>query len=156
MPIVTPKKLSPELIRAAKTFYFAEHLGGLFYEKFAGGVDNHNIKDAFAHFSGDEYSHAEWYADWMRERNIEIPSLETLSAVLIPTLRAFLAPAPLESKLRLFAQTEALATTHLLKIAPRIRDASLRSIVEKTIPFERAHSLWYEKEGRKMLRAGGK
>jgi rubrerythrin len=139
-------------IRAASTFYFAEHLGGLFYRQFSATLDNADVRESFVHFAGDEFDHAGWYAEWLRARGHALPSIEGISGFLAPVLRTFMMPLPLDVKLRVFAKTEALATNHLLQLAPRIRDEELRSIVEKTIPFERAHSLWYEKEGRKMLR----
>jgi rubrerythrin len=48
--------------------------------------------------------------------------------------------------------TELAAEYHLRSLVRRVRDPELRSIIEKTIPFEHAHAVWYQREGRRMLR----
>jgi rubrerythrin len=60
---------------------------------------------------------------------------------------------PLKRKLVAFSRTEAAAARHLRFLATRIRDRELKAIVEKTIPYEEKHALWYEREGRRMVRA---
>jgi rubrerythrin len=141
----------PGLVQAARTFYFAEYVGGVFYRQFAASLENEDIRESFQRFSRDEHNHAEWYADWMRSRNIAVPAVRGVAGFLAPTLRAFLAPMPLDTKLRIFSQTEFMATRHLTALAQKIHDRELRAIVEKTIPCERAHAEWYEREGRRIL-----
>jgi rubrerythrin len=140
-------------VQLAKTFYVAEHVGGAFYDRFAASVDNQDIAGAFARFAGHEHEHARWYTDWLRARGHDAPNGAAFDALVIPALRVALAPQPLELKLRTFALTEAAAAQHLTSLARKIRDPELKSIVEKTIPFERMHSVWYRDEGRRMLRA---
>lgn len=141
----------PSLVRAARLFYTAEYVGGVFYRRFAARVANQNVGEVFDRFAGDEHDHAGWYAEWLQERGFALPRIETATGMLEPALRMLMAPLPLRRKLVMFAQTEALATKHLTQLAPRIGDPQLRSIVEKTIPFERAHSEWYERDGRRMI-----
>ena len=140
-------------VRLCKTLFLAEHLGGSFYDRFAARVDNSDVAGTFYEFAGDEHHHAKWYADWLRARNHEPPNPTAPDALLIPSLHLLLAPQSLDLKLRVFAQTEAAAARHLTSLAQKIRDPELRSIVEKTIPAEREHSLWYQLEGRTMLRS---
>jgi rubrerythrin len=137
----------------AKTFFVAEHVGGAFYDCFAENVDNHDVAQTFVSFAGHEHEHARWYADWLRARGHEVPTGHRFDALIVPALQFVLAPQSLELKLRTFAATEAAATQHLTSLARKIRDPELRSIVEKTIPFERMHSVWYRETGRRMLRA---
>lgn len=142
----------PALVRAARIFYSAEYVGGVFYRRFAASVANQNVGEVFDRFSTDEHDHAGWYAAWLAERGFAPPKIEGLtSGLLEPALRVMLLPLPLKVKLQAFARTEALATKHLSQLAPRITDPALRNIVEKTIPFERAHAQWYEREGRRMV-----
>ncbi|HEX2679222.1 MAG TPA: ferritin family protein [Polyangiales bacterium] len=135
-----------------KTLFLAEHLGGVFYDRFSADVDNGDVAGTFSQFAGDEHHHAGWYADWLRARGHEPPNAATPDAVIIPALRILLAPQPLDLKLRTFAATEAAAERHLIKIAARIRDPELKAIVERTIPSERKHAQWYGLEGKRMLR----
>lgn len=139
-------------VQLAKTFYLAEHVGGVFYDRFCLNVDNQDIAGAFQNFAGHEHEHARWYAEWLEARGEEVPYGPAYDFLLVPSLSLALAPQPLELKLRTFAFTEAAATVHLTDLAQKIRDPELRSIVEKTIPFERMHSRWYEEHGRRMLR----
>jgi rubrerythrin len=139
-------------IRLAKTLYLAEHIGGVFYDRFAAHVDNSDVAGTFAHFAGDEHHHAASYAQWLQARGHAAPSPATTETLVLPTLRVVLAPQSLEAKLRTFAKTEALAARHLTSLSKQIRDPELKSIVDATIPFELEHSLWYEQEGRRMLR----
>lgn len=150
----SPQQIAAQTIRAAKIFYFAEYAGGLFYRQFAANLANAGVKETFERFSHDEYDHAGWYAEWLHEHGATPPSVAGITAMLVPAVRAAMAPLTLEGKLQVFAQTEAMATRHLTKIAPSIQDPALRAIVEKTIPFEYAHSKWYERDGRRMLRSG--
>jgi rubrerythrin len=136
----------------ARSFYIAEHLGGLFYDRFVVHVDNSDVAGAFTRFAGHEHEHARWYADWLAERGAALPPTELLARTVIPGLSLATAPQPLALKLRTFAATEALAAQHLRQLAGRIRDRDLRAIVERTIPFEDAHAAWYQTEGKRMLR----
>lgn len=147
----SPATIHPSLVRAARIFYVAEYAGGVVYRKFAARVANQNVGEVFDRFAGDEHDHAKWYAAWLSERGLAVPKVETPTGMLEPALRMLMAPLPLRQKLQMFAKTEALATKHLTELAPKIHDPQLRSIVEKTIPFERAHSLWYERDGVRML-----
>lgn len=136
----------------ARSFYIAEHLGGLFYDRFVAHVDNPDVAHAFGTFAGQEHDHARWYADWLTTRGHALPDTALLARTVVPGLGIITAPQPLALKLRTFAATEAMAEQHLKSLARRIRDPELRSIVERTIPFEHAHAVWYASEGRKMLR----
>ncbi|MFT3923822.1 MAG: ferritin-like domain-containing protein [Myxococcales bacterium] len=139
-------------VQLAKTFFVAEHVGGAFYDRFSLNVDNQDVAGAFENFARHEHEHARWYAEWLEARGEEVPYGPAYDFLVIPSLNLALAPQPLELKLRTFALTEAAATRHLTDLAQKIRDPELRAIVEKTIPFERMHSRWYEAEGRRMLR----
>jgi rubrerythrin len=141
-------------VQLAKTFYVAEHVGGVFYDRFSASVDNQDVAGAFKGFAGHEHEHARWYAEWLTARGHELPTGAAFDALVVPALRLVVAPQPLALKLRTFALTESAATAHLTSLARKIRDPELRSIVEKTIPFERMHSVWYRDEGRRMLRRG--
>ena len=136
----------------ARNFYLAERLGGVFYDKFSAHVDNHDVAGAFSGFAAHEHEHARWYAEWLEARGHSVPSTFGLELTLIPGLRAALSPQPLALKLRTFALTELAAEHHLRSLVRRVRDPELRSIIEKTIPFEHAHAVWYQREGRRMLR----
>jgi rubrerythrin len=140
------------LVQLARNFYLAERLGGVFYDKFAANVDNGDVAGAFVGFAGHEHEHARWYAEWLTARGHEVPSTTALELTVIPGLRLATAPQPLALKLRTFALTELAAETHLRHLVKRVRDPELRAIIEKTIPFEHAHAVWYQKEGRSMLR----
>jgi rubrerythrin len=140
-------------IRLAKVLFLAEHLGGVFYDRFAENVDNGDVAGTFSRFAGDEHHHACWYAQWLREKGYAPPSPTPYQAVLLPPLRLALAPQSLERKLVTFAKTEATAARHLTELASHIRDPELKAIVERTIPFEKKHARWYKDEGRRMLRA---
>jgi rubrerythrin len=115
-------------------------------------VDNVDVAGAFVGFAGHEHEHARWYAEWLTARGHEVPSTTALELTVIPGLRLATAPQPLALKLRTFALTELAAETHLRHLVKRVRDPELRAIIEKTIPFEHAHAVWYQKEGRSMLR----
>jgi rubrerythrin len=136
----------------ARSFYLAEHLGGLFYDRFCTSVDNQDVAAAFLGFAGHEHDHARWYAEWLGARGHALPDAKALEHTVLPGLRLILAPQPLSLKLRSFAATEALAERHLRSLAQRIRDPELRAIVERTIPFEHRHAIWYQTEGLRMLR----
>jgi rubrerythrin len=140
-------------IRLAKVLFLAEHLGGVFYDRFSENVDNGDVAGTFAAFAGDEHHHAGWYAGWLRARGYSPPSPALYQALALPPLRLALAPQPLDLKLATFARTEAAAARHLTSLAAKIRDAELKAIVERTIPFEEKHSRWYGDEGRRMLRS---
>lgn len=139
-------------IRLARVLFLAEHLGGVFYDRFAENVDNGDVAGTFAAFAGDEHHHARWYAQWLREHGYAPPGVKGYETVVIPPLRLALAPQSLERKLTTFAFTEATAARHLTEIAAKIRDPELKAIVERTIPFEKKHARWYREEGRRMLR----
>lgn len=139
-------------VRLAQSFYLAERLGGVFYDKFSANVDNNDVANAFHVFAGHEHEHARWYADWLKARGAEVPSTQPYEYTLIPGLRAVTAAQPLALKLRTFAATEAAAEQHLRFLLKHIRDRELKSIVEKTIPFEHMHSRWYRDEGERMLK----
>jgi rubrerythrin len=144
--------IAPALVRAARIFYTAEHVGGVFYRRFAARVRNRDVGDVFGRFATDEHDHAGWYAAWLAERGFAPPKIERVTTGLIePALRSLLLPLPLQMKLQAFARVEALATRHLTELARRIPDPALRGIVEQTIPFERGHAEWFEREGRHML-----
>ncbi len=140
-------------IRLAKVLFLAEHLGGVFYDRFSASVDNGDVSGAFSAFAGDEHHHAEWYAEWLRAKGYAPPNPALYQTLVVPPLRLALAPQPLERKLVTFAQTEALAAGHLRSLAAKIRDPELKAIVERTIPYEEKHARWYEGEGRRMLHA---
>jgi rubrerythrin len=143
---------SAKEIRLARVLFLAEHLGGVFYDRFAESVDSGDVSGRFSSFAGDEHQHARWYADWLRDHGYAPPRPKPYEILVIPPLRLALAPQSLERKLATFARTEATAARHLIEIAARIRDPELRAIVERTIPFEKRHARWYEDEGRRMLR----
>jgi rubrerythrin len=139
-------------IRLAKTFFLAERLGGIFYDRFAAGLENRDVAGSFSNFARDEHDHADWYTAWLRARGHEPPNPALYKALVVPPIELSLTGQPLERKLVVFARTESLAAGHLRSLAAKIRDPELKSIVEKTIPFEEKHASWYEREGRKMLR----
>ncbi|HEY6879318.1 MAG TPA: ferritin-like domain-containing protein [Polyangiales bacterium] len=139
-------------ILAAKFFYSAERLGGLLYERFAAGLDHPDVVHAIKHMAGDEDQHARWYEEWLVEHGERAPTLDTSETVLVPTVNLLLSPRSLDKQLRTFAKGEATGARHLGALAERIRDPALRSIVLKTVPFERAHAEWYQRQGRSMLR----
>ncbi|MGH7438832.1 MAG: ferritin family protein [Polyangiaceae bacterium] len=141
-------------VRLAKILYLAEHLGGVFYDRFSESVENGDISGTFSSFAGDEHHHADWYAGWLREKGHEppVPTAAALRALVLPPLRLALAPQPLERKLVTFSRTEATAARHLRSLAPKVKDPELRAIIERTIPFEEKHARWYTSEGRRMLR----
>jgi len=139
-------------ILAAKLFYAGERLGGMFYERFAAGIDNPDVAHGIGHMAGEEHEHAGWYETWLSARGERPPTLTTPERTLLPALRLLLRPQSLHVQLRNFARGEAMAADHLGALALRVSDPELRAIVERTIPFERGHSLWYEREGRRMLR----
>jgi rubrerythrin len=139
-------------IRLARVLFLAEHLGGVFYDRFAENVENADVSGTFTGFAGDEHHHARWYAQWLREKGYAPPNPAPYQAVVLPPIRLALAPQSLERKLRTFAKTEATAAQHLTEIAAKIRDPELKAIVERTIPYEKKHARWYEGEGRRMLR----
>lgn len=136
----------------ARSFYVAELLGGLFYDRFVAHVDNADVAQAFTRFAGHEHEHARWYGDWLTARGHAVPGSALLARTVVPGLGLVTAPQPLALKLQTFAATEALAERHLRSLARRIRDPELKAIVERTIPFEHAHAVWYAHEGRRMLR----
>src|SRR5271166_71586 len=109
-------------IRLAKVLFLAEHLGGLFYDRFAENVDNRDVSGTFSNFAGDEHHHARWYAQWLREKGYAPPDTSAYEGIILQPIRLALAPLPLERKLAAFAKTEAAAAAHLTEIAARIRD----------------------------------
>lgn len=139
-------------ILAAKFFYAGERLGGLFYERFAAGIDHPDVAHGIGHMAEEENEHAGWYAAWLSARGEAPPTLITPERTLLPALSLLLKPQSLDAQLRHFSRGEAMAADHLRQLAARVSDPELRAIVEKTIPFERGHSLWYEEKGRHMLR----
>jgi rubrerythrin len=143
----------PREVRLAKVLFLAEHLGGVFYDRFSESVDNGDVSGTFSQFAGDEHHHARWYAQWLREKGYAPPNPGAYQALVIPPLRLALAPQSLERKLKTFARTEATAARHLTELAAKVRDPELRAIVERTIPYEKKHARWYRDEGRRMLRA---
>ncbi len=140
-------------IRLARVFFLAERLGGVFYDRFSAKVENRDVGACFAEFAGEEHDHAEWYAGWLRARGHEPPNPAVYRAFVMPPVELFLYPQSLERKLVTFSRTESLAARHLTELAAKIRDPELASIVKKTIPFEEKHARWYDKDGRRMLRA---
>ena len=140
-------------IRLAKVFFLAERLGGVFYDRFSLRVDNRDVGATFAGFAGEEHDHADWYTEWLRARGHQPPNPEAYQTVVVPPLELFLKRQPLKRKLVAFSRTEAAAARHLTLLAKKIRDPELKAIVERTIPYERKHALWYERDGRRMLRA---
>ncbi len=149
---MTAKRAHPSDIVAAKLFYAAERLGGVLYERFAAGLDHDDVAHAIGAMAGDEGMHATWYEAWLEERGAKAPSLEVSGRVIVPTLNRLLAPRSLDAQLRAFAKTESTAIGHLDALMARIRDPELKAIVERTLPFERAHAEWYRRDGRRMLR----
>jgi rubrerythrin len=140
-------------IRLARVFFLAERLGGVFYDRFSASVENRDVAGSFTGFAGEEHDHAEWYAQWLRARGHEPPSPAMYRTLVMPPVELFLYPQSLERKLLTFSRTEAMAARHLTGLAAKIRDPELASIVKKTIPFEEKHARWYERDGRRMLRA---
>jgi rubrerythrin len=140
-------------VHLAKVFFLAERLGGLFYDRFAEGVENRDVGESFADFAGEEHAHAEWYTEWLRARGHEPPSAALYGTLVVPPIELSLHGQPLKRKLTAFARTEAAAARHLRFLATKIRDRELKAIVEKTIPYEEKHAQWYERDGRRMLRA---
>jgi rubrerythrin len=140
-------------VRLAKLFFLAERLGGVFYDRFAAGVENRDVSESFAHFAGEEHDHADWYTGWLRSRGHEPPSPTVYKTLVVPPIELSLYGQPLKRKLVAFSRTEAAAARHLRALATKIRDPELKAIVERTIPYEDKHALWYERDGRRMLRA---
>jgi rubrerythrin len=139
-------------IRLAKAFFLAERLGGVFYDRFAADVENRDVGSSFAGFAGEEHEHADWYGEWLRARGHEPPNPTIYKTLVMPPIELTLHGQPLKRKLVAFSRTEATAARHLRALATKIRDPELKAIVEKTIPFEEKHALWYERDGRRMLR----
>ncbi len=139
-------------IRLAKIFFLAERLGGIFYDRFSAKVDNRDVGETFAHFAGEEHDHADWYTGWLRARGHEPPNPMVYQTVVVPPLELFLKGQPLKRKLVAFSHTEAAAARHLRELAHKVRDPELKAIVLRTIPYEDKHALWYERDGRRMLR----
>lgn len=139
-------------VRLARIFWVAEHLGGVFYDRFASHVENRDVAGVFDGFAKHEHHHADWYAEWLGARGHALPKGAAYEALILPSVRLFLAPQPLDRKLRTFAATEAAAARHLTSLARKIKEPELKAIVERTIPFEHKHAQWYELEGRHMLR----
>lgn len=140
-------------IRAARAFYFAEQLGGELYARVADATANEDVRHALGGFAGDEHRHADWYLDWLLERGVAPPRLEGIASRIAPAARRILAARSLEAQLALFSEGERAAARHLRVIAERIRDPSLRAIVERTIPAEEGHALWFPESGMRMLGA---
>ncbi len=140
-------------VRAARTFYFAEQLGGELYAQLAVATANQDVRHALAGFGGDEHRHADWYLDWLLERELAPPRLEGVAAVVAPVASRLLAVRSLEEQLRLFSEGERAAARHLRTLASRIHDPSLRAIVERTIPAEEGHARWFPESGVRMLAA---
>ncbi len=140
-------------IRAARIFFFAEQLGGELYARIADATLNDDVRHALRGFGRDEHRHADWYLDWLVERGVAPPRLEGISSWVAPAARRILAARSLEARLALFSEGERAAARHLRTIAARIRDPSLRAIVERTIPAEEGHALWFPETGIRMLGA---
>jgi rubrerythrin len=138
-------------VRAAKIFFLAERLGGVFYDRFAAGVENGDVAESFMGFARDEHDHADWYTQWLRAHGHEPPNPFLYKSLVVPPIELSLYGQPLKRKLVAFSRTEAAAAAHLRKLAAKIRDPELKAIVEKTIPYEEKHALWYERDGRRML-----
>ncbi len=147
-----PGPAVPSVARAARIFYFAEQLGGVLYRRFADGVDNEDVQHALHGFGSDEYRHADWYLEWLLDRGVEPPRLESVANRVAPVASRLLAPRSLEEQLRLFSNGEATAARHLRGLVGRISDPSLRAIVERTIPAEQGHADWLPGVGHRMLR----
>jgi rubrerythrin len=142
----------PRMIRAAKVFYFAEQAGGVIYRRFADSVENADVRAALDGFGGDEYQHADWYLTWLLEHGAAPPRLESLSFHAARMVDRLTAPRSLEARLGVFSDGESAAARHLRKLVTRIHDASLRAIVERTIPVEQRHADWLPHAGCRMLR----
>ena len=140
-------------VRLAKVFFLAERLGGVFYDRFAAGVENRDVAESFAGFAGEEHDHADWYTAWLRARGHEPPNPALYRTLIVPPIELSLYGQPLKRKLVAFSRTEEAAARHLRALATKLRDPELVSIVKKTIPFEEKHARWYERDGRRMLRA---
>ena len=138
-------------VRLAKVLFLAERLGGVFYDRFAAGVENRGVAESFAGFAGEEHDHAEWYTAWLRARGHEPPAPAVYKALVLPPVELVLYGQPLKRKLVTFSRTEEAAARHLRSLAQRIRDAELKAIVERTIPYEEKHARWYEHDGRRYL-----
>ena len=139
-------------IRAAKAFYVGEWVGGLLYKGYAGGVDNTDVAHHIRRMGREEHSHSRWYEAWLEERGHRAPDLVRTEQYVVPALNRLFAPRSLEAQLKGFAMGESAAANHLGALAARIHDPELRSIVEKTIPFEAAHAEWFREQGPRMLR----
>jgi rubrerythrin len=140
-------------VRLAKMFFLAERLGGVFYDRFAAGVPNRDVGASFAGFAREEHDHADWYTDWLRARGHQPPDPALYKTLVVAPIELSLTGQPLKRKLVAFSRTEAAAARHLTSLARKIRDPELKAIVEKTIPYEEKHALWYERDGRRMVRA---
>jgi rubrerythrin len=123
-------------VRLAKIFFLAERLGGVFYDRFSAGLDNRDVAESFAGFAHEEHDHAEWYTAWLRARGHEPPSPAMYKTLIVQPIELTLTGQPLKRKLVTFSATEAAAARHLRSLAEKIRDPELKSIVEKTIPYE--------------------
>jgi rubrerythrin len=140
-----------DMIRAARIFYAAELLGGVLYRRLAEAVGNPDVQQALQGFGSDEYRHADWYLEWLLERGLAPPRLESMAARVAPALARVLGARSLEERLRLFSSGEGAAARHLRTLVIRIHDPSLRAIVERTIPAEQGHSDWFPERGHRML-----
>jgi rubrerythrin len=140
-------------VRLAKAFFLAERLGGFFYDQFAAGVDHPDVAGSFTAFAGEEHEHAEWYAAWLGARREEPPSPTVYKTFVVTPIELTLFRQPLRRQLTAFSRTEAAAASHLRSLSAKIRDPELRAIVDRTIPFEEKHAAWYERDGRRMMRA---
>jgi rubrerythrin len=136
----------------AKLFFLGERLGGVFYDRFAAGVPNRDVGASFAGFASEEHDHADWYSGWLRARGHEPPNPTLYKTLVVAPIELSLTGQPLKRKLVAFSRTEATAARHLRAMVKWIRDPELKAVVERTIPYEEKHALWYEREGRRMLR----
>jgi rubrerythrin len=138
-------------VRLAKSFWVIEHVGGVVYDRFVSSLKNQDIASTFTRFAGHEHQHADWYCEWLAARGHTVPNGGNYEALVVPVVRALLAPASLDRKLRVFSAAEQTAARHLTSLAGKVRDPELRAIIERTIPYEQMHGQWYSLEGRRML-----
>lgn len=138
-------------VRLAKSLWVIEHVGGVVYERFVQSLKNEDIAGVFTRFAGHEHKHADWYGTWLEARGHARPIGASFESLVVPAVRALLAPTSLDRKLRVFASAERKAAGHLVTLAQKIHDLELRAIIERTIPYEEMHGQWYARQGRRML-----
>jgi rubrerythrin len=128
-------------------------LGSAHYQHFATHAGHGDLRGVFTEFADQERLHARWYAEWLQAHGHAAPNPAFPDAVVLPGVSLCFAPLSLDRTLRTFAALETMAARQLGNLVLKVRDAELAAIMERTIPHEVEHALWYEQQGRRMLTA---